>query len=410
MKDEQDKLTKAESKTKKAQELLTSQEEKITKNTGIINKQIADFNARKIELAQTKTDIETNKQTITQQEQTISDNDAAILKQEKRKASIVINDDAADREILEKYDTVSTLADEEVRLQRSIRDKKTELATVDSNVTSRMRQLAAKVDLDTIPKKGLMGGYRAEDVDRYLESVNAARLRVAMNITPNDIKVDGELREEVTRLRAIEDDYKKLLNSPERLQQRIKYLETEAKRRSIAEILKYALRKVAEVIRFTVDKTPNGEDIFAKFTIKGDTTQYAGRITPDEYISYTRQPLNSLQELKDHWEDKIWYNLGSLSEIQAKREKEDTLSRYSTKLSTLLRENVKVTDYLREEKHYLLFASNGRAYEVSPDGSTWSTGDKRIKTLADCQKYSQEKIWTNHGDINNPKISRGRHV
>ena len=410
VKDEQDKLTKAESKTKKAQELLTSQEEKITKNTGIINKQIADFNARKIELAQTKTDIETNKQTITQQEQTISDNDAAILKQEKRKASIVINDDAADREILEKYDTVSTLADEEVRLQRSIRDKKTELATVDANVTSRMRQLAAKVDLDTIPKKGLMGGYRAEDVDRYLESVNAARLRVAMNITPNDIKVDGELREEVTRLRAIEDDYKKLLNSPERLQQRIKYLETEAKRRSIAEILKYALRKVAEVIRFTVDKTPNGEDIFAKFTIKGDTTQYAGRITPDEYISYTRQPLNSLQELKDHWEDKIWYNLGSLSEIQAKREKEDTLSRYSTKLSTLLRENVKVTDYLREEKHYLLFASNGRAYEVSPDGSTWSTGDKRIKTLADCQKYSQEKIWTNHGDINNPKISRGRHV
>ena len=408
--EEEERRKEAERKAKEAEERLSSQEKTITHNRGVIDQQFAEFNARKQELAQTKTDIETNKQTITQQKQTISDNEATIQKQEKQKASTVINDDAADRAILEKYSTVSTLAAEEARLQRSITDKKTELATVDANVRNRRKQMVAQVDLDTIPKKGIMGGYRSEDVDKYLQSVNTARLRLAMNNAPDDIKVDGKLQEEVTRLRAVEDDFKDFRNSSQRLQQQIDYLKTETKRRSITEILIYALQKVVEVIRFTVDKTPKGEDIFAKFTIKGDSTQYAGRITPDERISYTKQPLNSLQELKEHWGDKIWYVLGSLSEIQAKREKEDTLSRYSTKLSTLLRENVSVTDYIKDGNHYLLFATNGRAYEVNPDGSTWSTGDKRVKTLEDCRKYSQEKIWKDHGDINNPKISRGRHM
>lgn len=406
---EEKKLASTQTKTKDAEERLSSLEEKITKNRGIINNQVADFNTRKEELSQTKADIVANKSTIAQQKQTISENEATIQKQEKRKSSTIINDDAADRAILEKYKTVSDLADEETRLQRSIRDKKTELATVDANVRNRRKQLAAQVELDTIPKKGLMG-YRTEDVEKFVNSVNTARLRLAMNNAPDDIKVDGELQEEINRLRTVEDDYKDFMNSPERLQQRIVYLEKEAKRRSIAEILKYALQKVVDVIRYTVDNTPKGEDIFAKFTIKGDSTQYAGRITPDEHISYTNRPYNSLQELKEHWREKIWYVVGSLSEIRAKREKEDTLSRYSTKLSTLLREKVDVTDYVREGMHYLLFASNGRVYDVNPDGRTWSTADRRVKTLADCRKYSQEKIWKNHGDINNPpKISRGIH-
>lgn len=413
--DEKEKLATAESKTREAEEKsekaelrLSSLEEKITHNKGIIDRQVSDFNTRKEELAKTKTDIATNQETIAKQQQTISNNEATIQKQEKQKASTVINDDAADRAILDKYGTVSALTAEEVRLQRSITDKKTELATVDANIRNRRAQLAAKTDLDTIPKKGLMGGYKSEDVERYLETVNTAKLRLAMNNAPDDIKVDGELQKEVARLRAVEDDFKDFLNSRERLQQRIVHLETEAKRRSIAEILKYALQKVVDVIRFTVDKTPKGEDIFAKFTIKGDSTQYAGRITPEEYVVYTSRPFNSLQELKDHWNEKIWKIPGFLSEIRTKREKEDTLSRYSTKLSTLLRENIKVTDYIQEGEHYLLFASNGRAYDVSPDGSTWSTGDKRVKTLTDCQNYYNEEIWTDHGNINNPpKLSRG---
>lgn len=406
---EEKKLASTQTKTKDAEERLSSLEEKITKNRGIINNQVADFNTRKKELSQTKADIAANKSTIAQQKQTILENEATIQKQEKQKSSTLINDDAADRAILEKYKTVSALADEVTRLQRSIRDKKTELATVDANVRNRRKQLAAQVELDTIPKKGLMG-YRTEDVEKFVNSVNTARLRLAMNNVPDDIKVDGELQEELTRLRTVEDDYKDFMNSPERLQQRIVHLETEAKRRSIAEILKYALRKVVNVIRFTVDKTPNGEDIFAKFTIKGSSVQYAGYITSDERISYTEKDLNSLQECKDNSREEIWWVLGSLSKIQAKREKEDTLSRYSTKLTTLLLEKVNVTDYIHEGKYYLLFGSNGRAYEVYPDGSTWSTADKRVKTLADCEKYSQENIWTNHGDINNPpKINRGIH-
>ena len=412
--DEKEKLTIAQAKTKeeedkskKAEEQLSSQDKKITNNKGIIDKQIADINVRKEELAQINKDIETNKQTITQQKQTISDNEAIIQKQEKQKASTVINSDAADKAILEKYDIVSKLAAEEIRLQRSITDKKTELATVDANVTSRRKQLAAEVDLDTIPKKGIMGGYRSEDVDKYLQSVNTARLMLAMNNAPDNIKVDRELQKEVTRLRAVEDDFKEFRNSPQRLQQRIDYLETEAKRRSIAEILKYALQKVVEVIRFTVDKTPKGDDIFAKFTIEGKSIQYAGHISPEERISYTEKDLNSLQECKDNSREKIWWNLGLLSEIQAKREKEDTLSRFSTKLSTLLWQSIKVTDYIHDDKLRLLFASNGRMYIVFPGGDTWSTNDQRIKTLADCRKHVKDVVWIDHGNINEPVMDKG---
>lgn len=411
--DEKEKLTIAQAKTKeeedkskKAEEQLSSQDKKITNNKGIIDKQVADINARKEELAQINKDIETNKQTITQQKQTISDNEAIIQKQEKQKASTVINSDAADKAILEKYDTVSKLAAEEIRLRRSITDKKTELATVDANVRNRRKQMVTQVDLDTIPKKGIMGGYRSEDVDKYLQSVNTARLMLAMNNAPDNIKVDRELQKEVTRLRAVEDDFKEFRNSPQRLQQRIDYLETEAKRRSIAEILKYALQKVVEVIRFTVDKTPKGDDIFAKFTIEGKSIQYAGHISPEERISYTEKDLNSLQECKDNSREKIWWNLGLLSEIQAKREKEDTLSRFSTKLSTLLRQSIKVTDYIHDDKLRLLFASNGRMYIVFPGGDTWSTNDQRIKTLADCRKHVKDVVWIDHGNINEPAMDK----
>lgn len=405
--EEQKKFDAAEAKTKKAEERLTSQQEKIEKNTRIINNQVADFNAKKVELDQTKAAIEANKETITQQKQTISANEATIQKQEKLKSSTVISDDAADKKILEKLQTVKGLEEEEARLSRSIVSKKTELATADANLQKRLRMIDAKANLDDVPKKGAFG-YNSDKVTAFIESVEMASLKRAMYWTPTDIKVDTAIQEENTRLRKVEDDYKDFMNSPKRMQQRIEHLENESIRRRIAENLKYALKKEVEIIRFTVDKTPNGDDIFVKFTIKGDSTQWAGRITPKEYINYTDKPLNSLQELKDHWTDKIWHALGSLSEIQQKREKEDTLARYSTKLSTLTKEDIKVTDYVADGNHYLLFASNGRAYEVNPNGSTWSTKDSRVKTLDDCRRLSKENIWKNEGDINNPKISRGR--
>lgn len=434
--DEEEKLAKAKSKTKKAEEDSRKAEEKladlegkiennkgvlsrqkeaydrqkegIEKNKGIIDKQVADFNARKEELAQTKTDIAANKETIAQQKQTISANEATLQKQEKLKSSTVISDDAADRKILEKLQTVKGLEAEEARLSRSIVSKKTELATAEANLQKRLRMIDAKVDLDDVPKKGLMG-YNTDKVTAFIESVEMASLKRVMSWKSSDIKVDSAIQEENTRLRKVEDDYKDFMNSPERMQQRIEHLENESIRRRITEILKYALKKTVEIIRFTVDKTPKGDDIFAKFTVKGSTTRYAGHITPDERISYTEKDLNSLQECKDNSREKIWWVLGSLSDIRAKREKEDVLSRYSTKLSTLTKENVKVTDYVTDGNHYLLFASNGRAYEVNPNGSTWSTKDSRVKTFDDCRRLANEEIWKNEGDINNPKISRGLH-
>lgn len=388
--DEEEKLAKAKSKTKKAEEDSRKAEEKLT-----------DLE-RKIE--KTETDIAANKETITQQKQTISANEATIQKQEKLKSSTVISDDAADKKILEKLQTVKGLEEEEARLSRSIVSKKTELATADANLQKRLRMIDAKANLDDVPKKGAFG-YNSDKVTAFIESVEMASLKRAMYWTPTDIKVDTAIQEENTRLRKVEDDYKNFMNSPERMQQRIEHLENESMLHKIAEELKYVVREAVNVIRFTIDKAT--EEIFAKFTKGRSATEYAAHITPGDSVYYTDIPIKNLQEAKARGQEKIWWG-GRLDDIRAKREKEDTMSRYSTKLSLLTRDDIKVTDYVADGNHYLLFASNGRAYEVIPDGSTWSTKDSRVKTLDDCRRLSQEKIWTNEGDINNPKISRGR--
>lgn len=407
--EEQKKFDAAEAKTKQAEERLTSQQEKIEKNTGIINNQVADLDARKEVLEQTNTDIAANKKNLAWQTQTISANEATIHKQEKLKSSTIISDDAADRKILEKLQDLSNLEVEELRLRRSIINKKTELAKVNANLQTRIRMIGAKADLDNVPRKGLMG-YKTEEVTAFIESVEMASYKEAMRWTPTDIKVDSAILEENARLRKIEDDYKDFMNSQEMMQQRIEYLKNESIRIRITETLIYVIRKPVKVIRFTVDKTPKGDDIFVKFTIEGNSTQWAGRITPDEIIGYTEKPLKSLQELEEHQQDKIWRFVGSLSAIRAKREKEDILSRYSTKLTMLTKEEVKVNDYVADGNHYLLFASNGRVYEVQPNGSTMSANALRVKTLDDCRRLSSQDIWKKHGNINNPKTSHGAHL
>lgn len=399
VKEEQDKYDKAEAKAKKAEERLTTQQVEIEKNTGIINSQVADFNAKKKELNQTEADIDKNKKTIEGQKKTIAANDATIKSQEKIKSSTVISDDAAEEKILEKLLIVANLTAEEKSLKRSLTDKKKELATASANLKRVQQQMGAKVNLTDIPQKGLLGRYSTEDVDRFIESVELASLRQAMNYAPGYIDVSKDIQEENDRLRKVEDDYEDFMNSPERMQQRIVYLENESMRHRIAETLKYALKKAVEIIRFTVDKTTNGDDIFAKFTIEGRSVQYAGRITPEEKICYTSEPLNSLQELKNHWSDKIWYVLGTLNEIRQKREKEDTIKRYSTKLSRLIGIEIKVTDFLSNGKDYLLSATNGWKYLVQESGETYSTSDARVNSISDAYKLS---VWNTIGNINNP--------
>ena len=352
-------------------------------------------------------ELSAQKEIMSLQKKTIANNDAIIQNQEKQKASVVINDDAVEKQLAEKYASLAELAAEEKRLQRSVTDKKAELDTLSKNVEHRRQQLAAKVNLLDIPKKGVLY-YNTKEVASFIESVNTANLIFQMNRVPQDSNPNEDLQNEVYRLRRIEDAHQKLINSPVLLQERIEQLEKEVKRKAIEETLKYALnRDDLHVLQFTVDKTDKGEDIFAKFSIKGIDAQWAGRITPNERVSYTKEPdINSLQDCINNSHSKIWHVLGTLDDIQQKREKEDVMSRLSTKLTKLVEERIIVTDYQVERNQYLVFAKNGRSYVIDPDGSTWSTNDNRVKTIDDCKKLAGAKIWCKHGDINHQQQGR----
>lgn len=343
-------------------------------------------------------ELASQKETITELHKAIEDNSAIIVRQEIRKASASIDEDAAEQQLLEKYSAVLSLSEEEHKLQRLITDKKTELAEVDANVRNRRAQLNAKINLYKVPQKGRLG-YPTHEVERFIDSVNAAELTAAMNKVPGDIKVAKEILDENDRLRGIEDDYMAFKNSSERMRKRIEYLETEAKRKSITEVLGYALQKTVKVGSFSADNTPTGEDIFAEFTIAGNAAKYVGHITPDERVYYTREDQDSLEEVKSQSLNKTWKDLGLLSVILAENKTRDTLARYSTKLSLLVGGKVNVKDYIVSGKEYLLFASNGRAYHVFSNGSTWSTSDSRVKTLKDCKTYGPERIWRKEGNI-----------
>ena len=400
--EEQKKFDTAEAKAKKAEERITSQQKTIEKNTGIINNQVADFNARKEELKQTKTDIDTNKETIKEQEKTIAANEATIKEQEKIKSSTVISDDAAEEKILEKLQTVEGLTERERYLRRSIIDKQAELATADANIKRVRAQQEAIVDLSDVPKKGAFG-YKTDEVTAFIESVNLARLRQAMNSAPGYVNVDRDIQEENERLRKVEDDYNDFMNSPERLRQQLEVLENTAKLNKITEVLKYVIQDAVKVIRFAIDKAT--EEMFAKFTIGRNTKEYAAYYSskPKEKLYYSDEPMNSLTEAKARLPEEIWWG-GNLDEIQEKRKKEDTMKRYSTKLGRLTGKDVKITDYLTDGKDYLLSASSGLKYLIQASGKTYSTKDPRVNSIDEAYKLN---VWTTLGNINNlPEIEQ----
>ena len=397
VKEEQEKFDMAEAKTKKAEDTLTTQQERIQKNNEIINNQVADFHARKEELKQTKTDIDTNKETIKEQEKTIAANEATIKEQEKIKSSTVISDDAAEEKILEKLQTVEGLTERERYLRRSIIDKQAELATADANIKRVRAQQEAIVDLSDVPKKGAFG-YKTDEVTAFIESVNLARLRQAMNSAPGYVNVDRDIQEENERLRKVEDDYNDFMNSPERLRQQLEVLENAAKLNKITEVLKYVIQDAVKVIRFAIDKAT--EEMFAKFTIGRNTKEYAAYYSskPKEKLYYSDEPMNSLTEAKARLPEEIWWG-GNLDEIQEKRKKEDTMKRYSTKLGRLTGKDVKITDYLTDGKDYLLSASSGLKYLIQASGKTYSTKDPRVNSIEEAYKLN---VWTTLGNINNP--------
>ena len=342
------------------------------------------------------------------QEKTIADNDTIIQSQEKQKASVVINDDAVEKQLAEKYVSLAKLTEEEKRLERSITDKTAEFDTLDKKVQTRRQQLAEKVDLTAVPQKGLIG-YNAAEVTSFIESVKNATLISQMNKVYSDYNPNERLENEVYRLRRVEDEYKKLLDSPHLLQERLDELKVEMQRKSIENMLKYAVNdKDVHVSSIEVKKTSEGDDIFARFTIGKGNLQYAAHIDPREYIIYTDDSrITGLWACHNFSNEEIWWNLGTLDDIQQKREKEDLMSRLGSKLSKLVKCPIVVEDCKAAGNQYLVFATNGRAYFINRDGKTWSTDDDRIKTIRDCKTYAKEEIWKSHGDINHPKLSQG---
>ena len=352
--------------------------------------------------------ITAQKEAISLQEKTIAENDAIIQSQEKQKASVVINDDAVEKQLAEKYVSLAELEAKEKQLERSITDKAAECDTLDKKIQTRRQQLATKVNLTDVPKKGVLG-YNTSEVTSFIESVNTATLLSQMNNAPRFYDPNERLENEVCRLRRVEDEYKKLLDSPHLLQVRLDELKVEMQRKSIENMLKYALNKTdVHVSSIEVKNTSEGDDVFASFTIGKEKRQYAAHIFPNEYITYTDDSRVTCLWACDYFcEEKIWWNLGTLDDIQQRREREDVMSRLSTRLSKLVKAAIVVEDYKVRGESCLAFATNGFAYLIEPDGRTWSTDDARIKTFADCKKYEGAEIWVDRGDINHPKLSQG---
>ena len=368
----------------------------------------ADYAELTSAVENTTSKLSAQREIMSLQEKTIANNDVIIQNQEKQKASVVINNDAVEKQLAEKYVSLAKLTEEEKRLERSITDKTAEFDTLDKKVQTRRQQLAEKVDLTAVPQKGLIG-YNAAEVTSFIESVKNATLISQMNKVYSDYNPNERLENEVYRLRRVEDEYKKLLDSPHLLQERLDELKVEMQRKSIENMLKYAVNdKDVHVSSIEVKKTSEGDDIFARFTIGKGNLQYAAHIDPREYIIYTDDSrITGLWACHNFSNEEIWWNLGTLDDIQQKREKEDLMSRLGSKLSKLVKCPIVVEDCKAAGNQYLVFATNGRAYFINRDGKTWSTDDDRIKTIRDCKTYAKEEIWKSHGDINHPKLSQG---
>ena len=350
--------------------------------------------------------IEKNRSCIAEQDEQIEKQQAHIENLSREESSKEILADAFDRRILDGLQTVKDIQTEFTNLSRSVVSKKEELELVDANLRLRLRQMDAEVNLEKVPQKGHLG-YNASEVTDFIKSVHLASLREAMQWTPLDFKMDSTILEENTRLQKVEDDYEDFKNSPERLQQRLDEIKEEKKRRSITETLNYVFEQPVNVVRFETNKTEEGEGVFVKFSFTGDSQVYSGAITFAQEVIYTQENLNSIQEAREKADADIWISMGFLPEIRKRREKEDTIKRFSNKLSLLVCRDVQVKDYDTDGRHYLLHADDGLAYFVSPNGDTWSTDDKRVQKLADVKKYANTASFKELGNINNPRINRG---
>lgn len=381
------------------QNKMNEMSEGIEKNNEILKKQKATF--------------ESGKEKIEEQNSQIAKNEKTIQAQNKKISSLAqIGQDATEKEIAAQLKSISSLEAQKISLEQEIAQIRAKTEVEKAKLNQVTNQLHTKVDLDKVPKKGAFG-YKSEDVESFIQSVSLATLKQAMNRQyPQISEVDSQYYKEVQRLQGVERQYKSLLDSPEKLQGRLDHLRDEENKKMISATIEYVIgKRVSSIHDCTIKETSDGKEIFARFRFSSSSELYAVTITPDESFYYTSDPrvtdMNKAHELS---QEKIWGSKGRIPEIRQERYENDVKERYSNRLTSLLRTAISVNSFMEGNGELLLFADNGRRYQVLKNGDVWSTGDKRVNTLDDCKSLSSEKIWKNDGNVNeiSQSVSRGR--
>lgn len=372
----------------------------IEKNNEILNKQNSTYESRKGQIEEQKNQIVKNEETIKAQSKKIS-------------SLAQVGQDATEKEIAAQIKTLSTLQAEKTKLQQEIAHVRAKLEAEKATLNQVTAQIKSEVNLDKVPKKGLLGGYKTEEVDAFIHSVSLATLKQEMNREyPQRSEVDSQYYREVQRLQGVERQYQSFLDSPEQLQGRLNELRDLENKKMVAATIEYVLEKrVSSIHDCTIKETSEGKEIFATFRLSSSSTLYALSLTPDESFYLTSDPrvtdMNKANELS---QEHIWKSMGRVPEIRQKRYENDMRERYSNRLTSLIRTDISVNSFIEGNGELLLFADNGRRYQVLKNGDVWSTGDERVKTFADCKRLATEKIWKNDGNVNeiSQSVNRGR--
>lgn len=381
------------------QRKMDEMSEGIEKNSEILKKQKATF--------------ESGKEKIEEQKSQMSKNEKTIQAQNKKISSLAqIGQDATEKEIAALIRSRTSLEAEKTKLLQDIANIRAKLEAEKATLNQVTKQLNTKVNLENVPKKGTFG-YKSEEVESFIQSVSLATLKQAMNRQyPQISEVDSQYYKEVQRLQGVERQHKALLDSPEQLQGRLDYLKDEENKKMVSATIEYVLgERVSSIHNCTIKETSEGKEIFAMYRLLSSSKLYALSITPDESFYYTSDPrVTDIDKANELSQEHIWGSKGRIPEIRQERYENDVKERYSNKLTSLLRTDISVHSFVEGNGELLLFADSGRRYWVLKNGDVWSTGDERVKTVADCRRLSSEKIWKNDGNVNeiSQSVNRGR--
>lgn len=283
---------------------IKDQEDIIEKNISILERQKSVYNSQRQQIAE-------NKSIIKEQEGKISSMSQIALESTKTEIKALLS-------------KLETLKGQKVQLEQVLIHRNAEYEAQKASMKQLTKQLQAQANLDKIPKKGILG-YKTEDVDSFIMSVDIATLKQEMNkILPDMSHVNSRYYNEVIRLQKIEKEYNSLKNSPELLQGRLEELQDEVNKKFVQATIEYVLKeKITSVISCTITKTPKGNDIFATFKKLNQPTVYAAQITPSENFYLTDDPrVTSLQKAHELSGERIWWDKGCISKILQQRELE----------------------------------------------------------------------------------------